>query len=281
MYGKKKKNIFFLETTTTFRWAQRVSYREIRLLRKERKKERKKNWLDYSFHIRIEKLNFPRRFIFTNIFQITNLNFSTGEKFVGIEITRERERDGKIDMADWWSRDGRMVDSIGPRFDVNDSISRWSRARSVAPERVLHHHHHHTRVRNRCSVAKEVVARVGVTTNCIVTRKLRDYGARGKHRECGACARREVARHGEKMVDGRRGKGWKMRDAQRDWEGGRGREEEGRNNYCLYFQIPFVRERERKFKLLASLNFHCPSLPFRIQCSSNHRSYPSIARYRR
>lgn len=37
---------------------------------------------------------------------------------------RERERDGKIDMADWWSRDGRMVDPIGPRFDVNDSISR-------------------------------------------------------------------------------------------------------------------------------------------------------------
>lgn len=192
------------------------------------KKERKKKELIRLFvsYTNREIVNFPRRFIFTNIFQITNLNFSTGEKFVGIEIARERERDGKIDMADWWSRDRRMVDPIGPRFDVNDSISRWSRARSVAPERVLHHHHHHTRVRNRCSVAKEVVARVGVTTNCIVTRKLRDYGARGKQRECGACARREVARHGEKMVDGRRGKGWKMRDAQRDWEGGRGREEE-------------------------------------------------------
>ena len=252
-------------------------------LTEERKKERKKKELIRLF---VSYTNRETEFS-PSIHLYEYLPNYESQFFHGRKIrwdrnrARERERDGKIDMADWWSRDRRMVDPIGPRFDVNDSISRWSRARSVAPERVLHHHHHHTRVRNRCSVAKEVVARVGVTTNCIVTRKLRDYGARGKRRECGACARREVARHGEKMVDGRRGKGWKMRDAQRDWEGGRGREEEGRNNYCLYFQIPFVRERERKFKLLASLNFHCPSLPFRIQCSSNHRSYPSIARYRR
>lgn len=59
------------------------------------KKERKKKELIRLFvsYTNREIVNFPRRFIFTNIFQITNLNFSTGEKFVGIEIARERERE--------------------------------------------------------------------------------------------------------------------------------------------------------------------------------------------
>lgn len=137
-----------------------------------------------------------------------------------------------MDMADW--RAGGHVtdawstrDPIGPRFDVNDSISRWSRARSVAPERIhhhhYHHHHHHHHARNRCSVAKEVVARVGVTTNCIVTRKLRDYGARGNHRECGACARREVARHRENGGRARKGVEAVRRQREDEEEGGGGR----------------------------------------------------------
>lgn len=200
-----------------------------------------------------------------------------------------------MDMADW--RAGGHVtdawstrDPIGPRFDVNDSISRWSRARSVAPERIhhhhYHHHHHHHHARNRCSVAKEVVARVGVTTNCIVTRKLRDYGARGNHRECGACARREVAHHRENGGRARKGVEAVRRQREDEEEGGGGR----RLKQLLFILSDRIRgpsEWEREFKLLASLNFHCSvfharSLPFRvpsirIQCSSSIESsiYPS------
>lgn len=125
-----------------------------------------------------------------------------------------------------------------------------------------HHQHHHHHARNRCSVAKEVVARVGVTTNCIVTRKLRDYGARGNHRECGACARREVARHRENGGRARKG----VEAVRRAPAKGRGRKREGRR---------------RLKQLLFILSDRTPASytrPFRVRKSERDRDRVQIVR---
>ena len=105
-------------------------------------------------------------------------------------------------------------------------------------------------------VTKETVGSP-VTTNCIVTRKLRDYGTRVNHRETVHVRVAAVARAREKgeteqalgKGGGRtkrgRGGGRKGRETEtrktktriREKGVGGGRGENSWNNYCLYFQI--------------------------------------------